>query len=184
MSAFQVVDAHPVLDAILEEHRDALGEHRVGYRNHCLTVYNLVRASGPLDGDEDTAIAIACAFHDLALWTDDRMDYLEPSIDRARAWARVHGHEALVPLVDELILEHHKVTTASLSDRHPLVRRFRDADWSAFTFGWIPLDRFRPHRRAIASAFPDAGFHAFLTRRALRHLRSGGLRDPLPMFRW
>lgn len=181
--SFEPITAHPLLDAILETHRTAIGEQYEGYRNHCLTVLNLVFHDQDLPASRADAVAIAAAFHDIALWTDDRIDYLDPSVAHARRFCDTTGREDLADLVADMIEWHHKILPGSLSAMDPLVRRFRDADWSAFTFGLIPLDRFTPHRKAIAAALPDAGFHAFLNARTLRHLSTGGWRDPLPMMR-
>ena len=181
---FVVRTEHPSLDAILEEHRAEIDTEYTGYRNHCLSVYNLVRVAVELDERQDEAVAIAAAHHDIALWTDDRIDYLDPSRDHALAWLEREGRAELSGVVSEMIMYHHKITTGAFARMDPLALAFRNADWSAFTYGLIPFDRFTAPRKAIAKAFPDAGFHAFLTRRTLRHLRSGGIANPLPMMKW
>ena len=47
-------------------------------------VYNVARLrfpeeEAPTGGDLETTLAIAAAFHDIALWTENTIDYLEPS---------------------------------------------------------------------------------------------------------
>jgi len=181
---FKTVTAHPLLDEILERYRSQIGAQWTGYRNHCLTVYNIVRARTSLDDERDAAVAIACAFHDIALWSDDRIDYIDPSVAHARNYCAETGRHAMAQLVADMIFYHHKIFPGSLARFDPLVRIFRDADWSAFTFGVIPFDRMTAPRKAIAAALPNAGFHAFLNARTIRHLKEGGISNPLPMMKW
>ncbi|MEO1014327.1 MAG: HD domain-containing protein [Pseudomonadota bacterium] len=183
-TSFSVATAHPLIDDLLDKHRTTIGEQFVGYRNHCFTVYNIVRALMDLTPEDDAAVAIAVAFHDIALWTDDRIDYIDPSIALARDWCAASGHGEKADRVADMIFWHHKIFRGALKTSDPLVLAFRNADWSAFTFGFIPFDRNKDYRRAIASEFPDAGFHDFLNRRALRHVLSGGIFNPLPMMKW
>jgi len=183
MAEVKVALEHTLLDSILEDYRSAIEAQWTGYRNHCLTVYNLVRHARNLNQREDNLVAIATAFHDIALWSDDRVDYIDPSVAHAREWCSNNGYQSDADLVADMIFYHHKIFPSSLKSMHPLVRAFRDADWSAFTFGWIPYDRNTPVRKAIAAALPDAGFHAFLIARTVRHVREGGLLNPFPMMK-
>ena len=62
---------------------ELLGDDRVGYRNHCLRVFGNTRA---LDPTLDPApVLLALVFHDLGLWTHGTVDYIDPSIEVARA---------------------------------------------------------------------------------------------------
>ncbi len=180
---FTVTLHHSLLDEILEIYRRQIGQQWTGYRNHCLTVYNIVRSNARLTEHEDKLVAITVAFHDLALWSDDNFDYIDPSADRAKQWCAENGFGADSQLVADMIFYHHKIFPASLSRNHPLIKAFRDADWSAFTSGWIPFDRGKKKRRAIAAALPNAGFHAFLIKRTFRHFREGGILNPFPMMK-
>jgi len=83
-----------------------------------------------------------------------------------------------------MIANHHKITVGALKNQDSLVLAFRNADWSVVTFGLMPFDRFTKHRRAIASAFPNKGFHWFLVRRAIKHVLTGGLFNPMLMMKW
>ncbi len=179
-----IITSHPVLDEILTAHQDYIGKLFAGYRNHCFIVYNLVRHASDLDQEQDTALVIAAAFHDLSLWTDGSFDYLPPSIAIAKIYCQSTGRTEIAPLVEAMILYHHKVFTGKLKKMDPLIAAFRNADWSAVTFGLIPFDMFTRHRRAIASTFPDKGFHWFLVWRAIKHIFTGGLLNPLPMMKW
>lgn len=181
--SFFVVSAHPLIDEILAPNRTIFGQLWLGYRNHCLTVYNHVRANLELSEWQDQALAIACAFHDLSLWLEDEFDYIEPSIRRTQDWCADHNHSDKIEVISDMIRYHHKLTDTSLEQLDPLVALFKNADWSALTFGVVPHDRHRAWRKAISQAFPNEGFHRFLLKRTIRHLREGGITNPLPMVR-
>lgn len=181
---FEVAHSHPLLDEILSTYREQLGTLWHGYRNHCLTVFNIIRARMQLTSEQETAVVIAAAFHDLALWSDDTFDYLDPSAARARVYCEQTGRAEMAPLVESMIQNHHKIFRGSLVGGDQLCLAFRDADWSAFTFGLIPFDRSSKPRKLIAATFPNAGFHIFLAKRTVRHLVSGGIFNPFPMMKF
>jgi len=105
---------HPVLDHVLQYHRDVLGdEYYEPYRNHCLRVLSFAAHSLRMRVEEDNTaldfvqfrrwihlVAYAVAYHDLALfWTPDggsgtgkgELDYLEPSVALMEAeWSAIH----------------------------------------------------------------------------------------------
>lgn len=73
-----------VLDYYLEKHHKQIGDDYVPYRNHCLRVlaftkYFLSLEDIQLEPHVFNIIAMALAYHDIALWTDGELDYLEPS---------------------------------------------------------------------------------------------------------
>eukprot|EP00283_Hemiselmis_rufescens_P016166 CAMPEP_0173441468 /NCGR_PEP_ID=MMETSP1357-20121228/23975_1 /TAXON_ID=77926 /ORGANISM="Hemiselmis rufescens, Strain PCC563" /LENGTH=213 /DNA_ID=CAMNT_0014407053 /DNA_START=55 /DNA_END=693 /DNA_ORIENTATION=- len=170
-----IITSHPTLDAILGEHKDVIGMQYDGYRNHCLTVMNLAkrRMGDTLSEEQDDVLAVAAAFHDIGLWTDGRIDYLEPSIARMEEYAKRTGREKHVKLLRDTIYYHHKVFPAALASMDPLIGAFQAADSSAFTFGLLPFDMSTPYRAAVGKALPNKGFHNFLVGRTARHFFSG-----------
>ncbi|MBW2687162.1 MAG: hypothetical protein JRE19_14795 [Deltaproteobacteria bacterium] len=73
-----------LIDEVLDRYRQPLGPHYPRYRGHVYRVYHYTRhliakAGGDPDVD-DSAIALAAAFHDLSFATDQTLDYLPPSI--------------------------------------------------------------------------------------------------------
>lgn len=179
-----IQDRVPLLDGILETFRSALMADYPGYRNHCLRVYHLTKAftaarDYPLAADSEDSIAIACAFHDLGIWTDHTFDYLAPSIRRAADWLAQNDHAALRERVALMIENHHKVSEFSTD---VLVDCFRRADWLDVSLGVLNAGLPRGEYRALLRAFPDAGFHWRLVQLSARQLVRDPL-HPLPMFR-
>jgi hypothetical protein len=182
LNAPAIVGAFPLLDAILDAHRSAIGADFTRYRNHCYRVANLCVAFAPPGASLHDRIAIAAAFHDLGIWTDHTFDYLEPSVRLAVAYLAERGHNGWEPEIVAAIREHHKLS-AYRGNAGPLVETFRRADWIDVTSGVFRFGIPRSFVRALYARWPDEGFHRLLVRLELRHLRQHPL-NPLPVFRW
>lgn len=176
-----LITAHPRLDALLDDWRDALNQDYTAYRHHCYRVLNFFALLSNRDDAESLdKAAIAAAFHDIGLWSHDTLDYLEPSASLALAWLEDNGLDAWRRDVLAMIIEHHKVTPCA---DIPLAEAFRQADWTDVTQGARRFGLPWREVRRVQKAFPNAGFHRMLVRRSLRQLREDP-KHPLPMFRW
>lgn len=171
----------PALDRLLGTHAQQLGADLTGYRHHAYRVTNLCVALAPSGRDQIEKIAIAAAFHDLAIWTDGTFDYLEPSARLARAHLGASGRTEWSPEVERMLLEHHKLTP-SRAPASWLVEPFRKADWIDVTRGAMTFGLSRAVVAPILEAWPSAGFHRRLLELSLRRLRTHPW-SPLPMLR-
>jgi hypothetical protein len=172
----EVVTAHPIVDAVLDRHRDALGNDMATYRNHvyrCVN-YQQLLLGAPLP---DVA-ALAWVAHDLGIWTAHTFDYLTPSADLAAQ----HADEFGITDADQLrvlITEHHRLRPSA----DPMTEAFRKADLVDVSRGLLRGHISRSAVQAVVAQLPYRGFHAFLVKGlggyAARHPR-----HPLPMMRW
>jgi hypothetical protein len=169
------------LDTILSLHAAALGADFEGYRNHTYRVANLCVAQLSGSAEEIEKVAIAAAFHDLGIWTDQTFDYLTPSATLARAYLTRSGRAEWAPEITETIFGHHKVSSYRGRDEW-LVEPFRRADWMDVSLGAITFGLSRRPLEAALSLWPRAGFHKRLAQLALRRLRTHPW-SPLPMVR-
>lgn len=182
MNSAVTFESHPLLDALLDEWRDALDLNHAAYRNHVHRIYHLTRAlRGRTDETEDRLIAIAAVFHDIGIWSHKTLDYLDPSAALASAWLDDHGWSSAAPVVRDMILNHHKLRRAGPS--RDLVEAFRRADWLDVSQGLLTFDLPKGVYAGIKKQFPYLGFHTLLlklgSRQTLRHPL-----NPLPMMRW
>ncbi|MEM7356153.1 MAG: HD domain-containing protein [Acidobacteriota bacterium] len=187
----QIHDPVPTIEAILEAHRDALGDDHAAYRNHVYRVWHYAVAfcGGPVSDTVEAVseadkekIAVAGCFHDLGIWTHGTFDYLEPSADMARQYLAEQGRPEDFHDVGRMIHQHHKITRFKAPDG-ALVEAFRRADWLDVTQGRRRFGLDRATSRAIYRAFPSLGFFRRLQQLSLKRLREAPLR-PLPMFKW
>lgn len=175
--------AHDVLISLLDGYRDPLGADHAGYLNHCRRMLTFCLTLQPtVTSEQREKLAIAAAFHDIGLWTDDTLDYLPPSAVLAAAYLRETGREDWVEEVCLMVTEHHKLRPFN-DPRYPLVEVFRRADLVDFSLGIYRAGLSREFIAGVKARVPNAGFHAMLMRRSLRWLKQHPF-NPAPMMKW
>jgi len=175
----EVITAHPIVDTVLDRHRDALGDDLSAYRNHvyrCLAYHQLLLGFSIPD-----AAALAWATHDLGIWTAGTFDYLTPSADLAAAYADEFGI-ADIDQLRALVTEHHRLRPLR-GDDDLIAETFRQADLIDVSHGVLRRGIGRAAVRAVVEQLPYNGFHAFLAKGLTGYAVRHPLR-PLPMMRW
>ena len=176
----EVITAHPIVDAVLDRHRNALGHDLSAYRNHvyrCIAYHQLLLGFSIPD-----AAALAWATHDLGIWTAGTFDYLMPSADLAAAYADEFGI-ADVDQLRALVTEHHRLRPLRDDDNDKRVTEtFRQADLIDVSHGVLRRGIGRAAVRAVVEQLPYNGFHAFLAKGLTGYAVRHPLR-PLPMMR-
>jgi hypothetical protein len=170
------VTMHPIVDAVLDRHRDALGDDLPTYRNHvyrCITYQQLLLGFSIPD-----VAALAWAVHDLGIWTAGTFDYLAPSADLGVLHADEYGI-AETDQLRALVCEHHRLRR--VDDR--LTETFRQADLVDVSRGLLRRRIRWSAVRAAVEDLPYNGFHAFLARGLTGYAVRHPLR-PMPMMRW
>ncbi|KAL7487012.1 hypothetical protein ACHAW6_012602, partial [Cyclotella cf. meneghiniana] len=127
-------------------------------------------------------IAFALAYHDIALWTDGELSYLEPSVAVMERDLRenlsIRGlfrpplttEEKLI--AREIIMQHHKISpfTVSKADSNvpmgiegeQMVNAVRKGDWVDATMGIVKHGISADILEAAYAEIPEAGFHYML----------------------
>ncbi|HEU4892336.1 MAG TPA: hypothetical protein VFT47_12350 [Vicinamibacterales bacterium] len=168
----------PTIDDVLNQHEAALRGDFVAYRHHVYRIVNLCTAIA--GRSELEKIAVAAVFHDLGIWTDRTFDYLEPSVALAHEYLVAHARQAWSAEIEEMIANHHKITSAKRPES--LVEAFRRADWIDVTRGLRGFGIPRSFVGRLYETWPDTGFHWRLVTLALDRFRRHPL-TPLPMVR-
>lgn len=172
----------PLLDAILESWKPQLGADLVPYRNHCYRMLNFTLALHPCSDEDLQKAQIAGAFHDLGIWSDDTIDYLPPSVKRARDYLAAKGLQAWSEEVELLVDEHHKLR-AYKDPRFPLVEAFRKADLVDVSLGLVKFGLSGEFVRGVKAQFPNEGFHKRLMGLAGGWFKQHPLSPP-PFLKW
>lgn len=151
------------IESLLERHADAIGDDLGPYRGHVYRVLHYARCI--LDGDESdrATIDVALVHHDIGLWTDREVAYLEPSIARAERDVEELGLDVDLEMLRPIIMWHHKITPYR-GPHARVVNAVRRADWCDATKGIV---RKGVDRRTVArtvDAIPYDGFHDVLLR--------------------
>jgi hypothetical protein len=165
----------------LEVYKDSIGIDFLKYKNHVFRVFynSLLMDKNPLNEEK---YAIAAVFHDIGIWTDHTIDYLDPSINRAKIFLTKTGKEEWIEEISLMINWHHK-PRGYIGNHQETVENFRKADWIDVTLGLRKFGLGRKPLKSIRNKFPNLGFHAFLLRKLTRNFFMHPLR-PLPMFKF
>jgi hypothetical protein len=153
----------------------------VAYRNHCLRVLTFANYHLSSEVKEKlpqafNLMATALAYHDVALWTNHSLNYLDPSIERMEHYVFQSGiwksNPNDVEIMKLIISQHHKFTpyfNASLSpEANQIINAVRKADWADATLGIVRFDLPASLLEAAYAKLPEAGFHSMLAGMAQR----------------
>lgn len=171
-----------LVDELLEPWKACIGKDYPAYRNHVCRMVTFCCDLRPCTAEEQHKLAIAAAFHDIGIWTDKTLDYLEPSVTPAHEHLKQIGHADWGPEIAEMITEHHRLRPIRNS-AYPLVEFFRRADLVDFSRGLFTQGLPRQRIREVQAEYPNAGFHKRLLQLASRWFLRHPL-NPAPMMKW
>lgn len=169
-----------IIDGLLQKYRSVLGEDYSKYRNH---VYRVFLNCLMIDSNKinEEKYAIAAVFHDIGIWTNRTIDYLDPSVEHARIYLNETGKEVWVNEIILMIKWHHKVT-AYKGLHEETTECFRKADWIDVSFAAVNFGYDRQLISDKRSQLPNLGLHFFLIRKLVKNFFRHPL-NPLPMFK-
>jgi len=172
----------PLLESILGQWREVVGESFEGYKNHCYRMLNFCFFLHDCSDSEKKKLIISACFHDLGLWTQKTLDYLPPSVLLAENFLKENKLNDWIEEVSLIIDLHHKVTPYK-EPKFPLVEVFRRADLTDFSLGMIKGGVTKEFVKDVKKAFPNAGFHKDLVKEQMKWLGKHPL-NPAPIFKW
>ena len=177
-----IVTNYLLVDEILETYKPVMKSDFDGYRNHVTRMLNFCHYLMPnLTAEDSKKIQIAAAFHDIALWTHDRVDYLVPSYQDCHQYLEQQGLANWKNEIQVIIDMHHLVSTYH-GPYENLVEIFRKADLIDFSLGLVANGVDRNFIKDVRATIPNAGFHKTLMRFTKVQLGRNPL-NPVPMVR-
>jgi hypothetical protein len=179
----ELVREHPLIEQILDEHRDRAGDDESGwngYRGHVYRAFIFARALAPDAADRDDKLAIAAAFHDLEAFQS--LDYLAPSIQAQDAWLAKTGRSAWADELAVIVAEHHRVTPYR-GAHAALAEAFRVADFADVSQGLVHPGIARDFLKAVRRAFDVGPFFTRLVPMAVAERLVRHPLDPMPHMR-
>ena len=180
MSLTKLNTSEEIIEGILCVHQTQLATHYAKYRNHVYRVFNLALILSNPDEENYKALAIAAAFHDIGIWTDNTFNYLSPSVSLARIYIVQNNLTHLETLVTNIINNHHKLSPYKSNS---FVEAFRKADLIDLSFGLISFGVDAGQQTSLNRSFPLQGFHRFIILQAFKNIVRQPL-HPLPMMKW
>lgn len=162
LNDIKVISSHPIVEKHLSRFHDVIGKDYEGYRGHIYRV--LTYSNHFLHGNEEKlhVIAAALVFHDIGLWTDGTLAYLDPSVSRAEEYFDKKTFTSKDrQLVKDIIYWHHKVTPFE-GPHAEVVNAVIKADLIDASNGLFTRGMPRSHIKIVNDAIPEAGFHQTL----------------------
>ena len=182
-----IIEDHELIERVFLPWRDQLGSAYEPYKGHVYRILNYSCAlidhhgmditSYGTEKEVEARLAIAAVFHDVGIWLDGTMDYLDPSAAHAESYLREHGHDGWRDEVIEMINQHHKLT-AYKGDHAALVETFRQADLVDVSMGSIRFGLPKTFVRQVHETYPYRGFHAIV----VKGVTGWAMRHPLNPF--
>ncbi|QDH33694.1 phosphohydrolase [Porphyrobacter sp. YT40] len=162
--------SEPTVERYLPMVAEAVGPDFAAYRNH---IYRVLSYALHFLGDDPRGrehIGFALVFHDVGMWADRELAYLEPSETVAERVREQHAPHLDATLVANIIHWHHKLLPFKGPDA-AIVNAARKADWIDASMGTVRNGVARKDVAAIEAAIPVLGFPQILMRLAkdLRH---------------
>jgi len=177
-----VTQSYPLVDEILALYRQKIGADFEGYRNHVTRMLNFCHHLAPsLSEEQSKKLQIAAAFHDIALWTHDRVDYLVPSYQVCHQYLQENDLQDWRQEL-QVIIDMHHLLSEYKGPHAQLTELFRQADLVDFSMGMIKNGVDKTFIKAVKQALPNTGFHACLMRFSLKQLFRNPFK-PMPMLR-
>lgn len=182
----QIKLERPLIEELLAEYREVIGDDFDGYRNHVYRAVTYAMHFLDQDSKAERVVETGMSYHDIGLWTDHELAYLEPSEAVALSDNTQQGWGLEPELLQGIIHWHHKVFRYRGAHER-IIEACRKADWIDASKGWIRKGMSRRNVLAVEDAFPNCGFHATLLRLAKDYGGStlaGGLRVTRGIVKW
>ena len=165
MSGITIKRERPYVEELLKRYEDLISKDFPGYRNH---VYRAITYAMHFLGNAveyEKLVETAFVYHDIGLWTDHELAYLEPSEAVAIADNQKLGLGLDPDLLRDAIHWHHKIFPYTGPHRD-IIEACRKADWIDASKGMLRKGKSRAAIREVEAAFPNLGFHNSLMRPA------------------
>lgn len=175
-----MVERHPHIEDILKRHRSDLNLDYDKYRHHVYRVLNFTLLLCEADARDTEALAVAAGFHDMGLWTIGTLDYIGPSVALAKEYIKEKQLKVSPKTVEQIISNHHKVTTYRDNE---VVEAFRKADLIDLSLGIISHGISGKEISEIYDVFPGEWFHTFILGEIIKSAFRNPL-NPLPILKW
>lgn len=176
-----MIRSNPTIDHLLQAHEHIIGKDYDRYKNH---VYRVFLNCLLLDdnSDHEEKYAIASVFHDIGIWSNHTIDYLEPSIAKAKAYLNETGKSMWTEEMALMIDMHHKISKYK-GNHKKTVETFRKADWMDVSLGLLTFGINKQAIKTNKKNYKNLGFHAFLIKSILKGFLHRPFKNPLPMFK-
>ncbi len=186
MSQIKIKLERPRVDELFARYENLIGKDFSGYRNHVYRTITYAMHFLENAAEYEPLVETAFVYHDIGLWTDHELAYLEPSEAVALSDNEKYGWGLNPELLRCAIHWHHKIFPYRGSHQK-VIEACRKADWIDASKGKIRKGISKAAIAEVESAFPNLGFHETLLRLAKDYGGStlvGGVKVTLGIVKW
>jgi hypothetical protein len=186
LSNIAIKTKRPRVEELFAPYQEVIGRDYSGYRNHVYRAITYAMHFLNNAPEHEQLVETAFVYHDIGLWTDQELAYLEPSEAAALNDNERYGWGLDPNALRGAIHWHHKVFRYQ-GPHEGVIEACRKADWIDASQGWIRKGIPRAHIARVESTFPNCGFHKSLLRLAKEHGGStvvGGFKVVRGIVKW
>jgi hypothetical protein len=186
MTEIKIRPERPLVEELLARYEDVIGEDFPGYRNHVYRTITYAMHILKYDSEVEPLVETAFVYHDIGLWTDSELAYLEPSEAVALADNEKYGWGLDAEALRGAIHWHHKIFSYK-GPHERVIEACRKADWIDASKGIIRKGLSKETIKKVEAEFPNLGFHDTLLRLAKDYGGStlvGGIKVTRGIVKW
>jgi hypothetical protein len=172
--------SNAIIEELFRKFKPLLENDHNKYKNHVYRVFlNCLLIDDCKENEEK--YAIASVFHDIGIWTNHTIDYLNPSMQQASAYLTKIDQHDWIDEINLMIDSHHKISRYK-GRFDKTVETFRKADWIDVTLGVMTFNVDKKKISENMRLLPNNGFHVFLIKKITLNFFKHPF-NPLPMFK-
>lgn len=165
MSAIEIKLNRPRVEELFAPYQQMIGHDRPAYRNHVYRAITYAMHFLHNAASHEQLVETAFVYHDIGLWTDRELAYLEPSEGLAVADNAKYSWGLDNDALRGAIHWHHKIFRYT-GPHQEVIEACRKADWIDATKGILRKGVTKAAIKEVETAFPNLGFHSTLLRLA------------------
>ena len=176
----------PRVEELFARYQDVIGDDFPGYRNHVYRTISYAMHFLDYEPGYEALVETAFVYHDIGLWTDHELAYLEPSEAVALADNEKYGWGLDPDALQGAIHWHHKIFPYK-GPHARVIEACRKADWIDASKGLVRKGLSKANVKKVEAAFPNLGFHDTLLRLAKDYGGStlvGGIKVTRGIVKW
>ena len=186
MTAIKINLDRPRVEELLARYEGIIGKDFPGYRNHVYRAITYAMHFLEYEVEFEPLVETAFVYHDIGLWTDHELAYLEPSEAVALVDCERYGWGLNTDALRGAIHWHHKIFPYK-GPHEKVIEACRKADWIDASKGKIRKGLSKAAVQDVEAAFQNLGFHGSLLRLAKDHGGSilvGGIKVARGIIKW
>ena len=186
MTDIKIKFERPRVEELFDRYEKVIGKDFPGYRNHVYRTITYAMYFLEYEPRFEPLVETAFVYHDIGLWTDHELAYLEPSEAVALEDNEKYGWGLDAEALRGAIHWHHKIFTYK-GPHELIIEACRKADWIDASKGTLRKGISKAAVKEVEAAFPNLGFHDTLLRLTKDYggsMLAGGIKVTRGIVKW